>query len=110
MLGNAGVPVTKKNLEVEKRIPDVLWEENRLDADAPMYEGQRVVPFGFGRIDTKPGAFEFQVFDHAGKARFGCVVARGVGAGVPVAPSRTRRSTSKSKPKGIAKTKTKAPK
>ncbi len=102
-LGHGGVPVTKKNLEVEKRIADVLWEENRLDADAPIYEGQRVVPFGFGRIDTKPGAFEFQVFDHAGKARFGCVVERGIGAGVPVGPTRGRRSGAKARSKTKAK-------
>jgi Calcineurin-like phosphoesterase len=98
-LGHGGVPVTKKNMELDKRIPDVLWEEDRLDADAPIYEGQRVVPFGFGRIDTKPGAFEFQAFDHNGKARFGCVVARATGAGVPSAPSRTRRNVPKAKPK-----------
>ena len=109
-LGNGGVPVTKKNLEAENRIADVLWEEDRLDADAPIYEGQRVVPFGFGRIDTKPGAFEFQVFDHNGKARFACAVARGGGAGVPVAPSGTRRSAPKSRSKSKTNAKTKASK
>ena len=91
-LGHGGVPVTKKNLAAESRIADVLWEEERLDSDAPVYEGQRVVPFGFGRIDTKLGAFEFSVFDHAGKKRFSCLVPRDpANDGPPVAPAVTRR-------------------
>ena len=109
-LGHGGVPVPRKNLDAANRTADVLWEEDRLGDDAPIYEGQRVVPFGFGRIDTKPGAFEFQIFDHAGKPRFGCVVARGAGAGVPDPPTRTRRAAPKSKPKGKTKSKNKSSK
>ncbi|MEO5913790.1 MAG: metallophosphoesterase [Luteolibacter sp.] len=76
-LGHGGVPVTQKNFEADKTIKDVLWQEDRLDETAPMYEGVRVVPFGFGRIDASPGEFRFQVFDHAGgKPRFDCVVSR----------------------------------
>ena len=106
-LGHGGVPVPQKNLDVAKRIADVLWEEDRLGADAPIYEGQRVVPFGFARIDTKPGEFEFQVFDHAGKPRFGCVVARGAGAGTPEPPTRNRRAARNTKPSSKSKSKTK---
>ncbi|MGA7904604.1 MAG: hypothetical protein WCA06_18380, partial [Terrimicrobiaceae bacterium] len=65
-----GVPVTQKNFEANSRISDVLWEEDRLDGGAPLYEGQRVLPFGFGRIDTRPGAFTFRVFDHTGQQRY----------------------------------------
>ena len=91
-LGHGGVPVTKKNLAVESRIADVLWEEDRLDADAPMYEGQRVVPFGFATIDTKPGEFDFAVFDHAGKQRFSCTVPRDpTKAAPPTPPAVSRR-------------------
>ena len=68
-LGNAGVPVTQKNFEANSRILDVLWEEDRLDG-GPRYEGQRVLPFGFGRIDTRPGAFTFRIFDHTGQQRY----------------------------------------
>ena len=68
-LGNAGVPVTQKNFEANSRISDVLWEEDRLDG-GPRYEGQRVLPFGFGRIDTRPGAFTFRIFDHTGQQRY----------------------------------------
>jgi hypothetical protein len=94
-MGHGGVPVTRKNFEADKRIADVLWEEDRLGDDAPLYEGERVVPFGFARIDTRPGAFNFTVFDHAGKARYACVVPRGTAA----APTRgTRRSAPKVKP------------
>ncbi len=94
-LGHGGIPVTKKNLAVENRIADVLWEEDRLDDDAPLYEGERVVPFGFGRIDTQPGAFTFQMFDHDGKLRYGCVVARGIGSGAPTPPPANRRAVTK---------------
>ena len=52
---------------------DCVLSETRAQRD---WEGQHVVPFGFGRIDTKPGAFEFSVFDHAGQQRFSCLVPR----------------------------------
>ncbi len=68
-VGHGGVPVTAKNFDAAKRIGDVLWEEDRLDASSPLYEGLRVVPFGFARIDTGPGGFHFRVFDHTGSER-----------------------------------------
>ena len=87
-LGNAGVPVTQKNFEANSKISDVLWEEDRLDGGAPLYEGQRVLPFGFGRIDTRPGAFTFRIFDHTGQQRYEHEVNRST-ADVP-ARSRSR--------------------
>lgn len=76
-LGHGGVPVTKKNFEAENRIADVLWDEDRLDSEAPVYEDERVVPFGFASIETNENAFDFNVFDHTGSPRFACSVARG---------------------------------
>jgi hypothetical protein len=109
-LGHGGVPVTKKNLEAEHRIADVLWEEDRLGDDAPMYEGQRAVPFGFGRIDTRPGAFDFQIFDHNGKPRYASVVARETTAAPTRGASRRRIPAAvktKTKTKGITRRKAK---
>ena len=109
-LGHGGVPVTKKNLEAEHRIADVLWEEDRLGDDAPIYEGQRAVPFGFGRIDTRPGAFDFQIFDHNGKPRYASVVARETTAAPTRGVSRRRIPAAvkaKTKTKGITRRKAK---
>ncbi len=78
-LGHGGVPVTKKNFEAENRIEDVLWDEDCLDASAPIYEDERVLPFGFGRIETDAGSFDFRIFDHEGSERFACTVSRGGG-------------------------------
>jgi hypothetical protein len=69
-LGHAGVPVPSKNFDRAKRKPDVAWEEDRLGKDSPVYEGKRIVPFGFGRIDTAPGRLDFKIFDHRGEERF----------------------------------------
>lgn len=69
-LGHAGVPVPEKNFGRAQRKPDVAWEEDRLGKDAPLYEGKRIVPFGFGRIDTGPGTLDLYVFDHRGEQRF----------------------------------------
>jgi hypothetical protein len=99
-LGHGGVPVTKKNRAAESRIPDVLWEEDRLGDDAPIYEGERVVPFGFGRIDTTSGEFEFRIFDHNGRPRYACVVTREMTA----APTRGTRGTPRRAPKPKSKT------
>jgi len=83
------VPVTAKNFEGKGRVAEVLWEEDRLDASSPLYEGQRVVPFGFGRIDTAPGAFTFRVFDHTGASRYEQQVPRSTASAAPTR-SRTR--------------------
>ncbi len=106
-LGNAGVPVTQKNFEAKSRSADVLWEEDRLDASSPLYEGQRVVPLGFGRIDTRLGGFMFRVFDHTGEQRYEHQVDRGtaaaptrsLGRSPSKPPARTRPRTTKRKTK-----------
>lgn len=69
-VGHAGVPVPEKNFGRAERKPDVAWEEDRLGGDAPRYEGKRIVPFGFARIDTGPDTLDFRIFDHRGTERF----------------------------------------
>lgn len=103
-IGHGGVPVTKKVFAQDQRIADVEWEENRLDDDAPVYEGKRVVPFGFARLDMRPGAFDFRIFDHEGQLRYRTTVTP-KGAEIPEAtpvaapPSRSvRRSVRARKP------------
>lgn len=73
-MGHAGVPVPAKNFAAAERKPDVAWEEDRLGADAPLYEGKRIVPFGFGRIDTAPGKLTFKVFDHRNVERYSTTI------------------------------------
>ncbi len=75
-IGHSGVPVPARNFSAKTRKRDVAWEEDRLGADAPTYEGERVVPFGFARIDTAPGKLEFRVFDHRGVERFKTSITR----------------------------------
>ena len=69
-IGHGGIPVTAKNFEKNKMIADVAWQEDRLDATSPVYEGERIVPFGFARIDTAPGALDIRIFDHNGSERY----------------------------------------
>jgi hypothetical protein len=64
------VPVPEKNFARAQRKPDVAWEEDRLGEDSPRYEGKRIVPFGFGRIDTAASSLDFRIFDHRGAERF----------------------------------------
>ncbi len=75
-LGNGGVPVPEKNFHADKQIADVLWEEDRFDPRLAIYDKRPVLPFGFGRIDTQPGSFDFRAFDHTGRERFACHVLR----------------------------------
>jgi hypothetical protein len=89
-VGHGGVPVPEKNFNAENRIADVLWEEDRFDNAAPIYDNVPVVPFGFASIDTGPGAFTFRVFDHTGDERYKCVVKHG--ATLSVAPEKTTRA------------------
>ena len=93
-VGHAGVPVTEKNFDAKSRIADVLWEEDRLDASTPLYEGERIVPFGFARLDTRPGAFTFQIFDHTGQQRYECQVNRSIAAATPPTRSLPKRAAS----------------
>lgn len=79
-LGHGGVPVTAENFARDKRIADVRWEEDRLDATSPVYEGERILPFGFARIDTLPGTLDLRIFDHAGTERFQTLVRRSTSA------------------------------
>lgn len=76
-LGHGGVPVTSKNFELDKTIPDVLWQEDRLGATAPMYERKRVLPFGFGKLETSGSTFRLTVFDHTGDKRYQLKYTRG---------------------------------
>ncbi|MBL9142938.1 MAG: metallophosphoesterase [Verrucomicrobiaceae bacterium] len=76
-LGHGGVPVTKKNFELENTIGDVLWQEDRLDSTAPIYQGKPVVPFGFGKLETSGKTFRFTVFDHTGDKRFAVKYTKG---------------------------------
>ena len=68
-VGHSGVPVTAKNFEAKATIADVLWQEDRLDASAPIYDKRRIIPFGFARMDLSPGGFEFVMYDHTGSER-----------------------------------------
>ena len=68
-VGHSGVPVTEKNFEAKATIPDVHWQEDRLDASSPIYEKKRIIPFGFARMDLSPGSFEFVMYDHEGTKR-----------------------------------------
>ena len=63
------MPVTEKNFEAKATIPDVHWQEDRLDASSPIYEKKRIIPFGFARMDLSPGSFEFVMYDHEGTKR-----------------------------------------
>lgn len=74
-LGHGGVPVTRKNFKLGETIADVEWQE-LIGPDAPVYEGESVLPFGFGRIDTSPGKFVFTLFDYAGNERYSTEVVR----------------------------------
>lgn len=78
-LGHGGVPVTKKNFELENTIGDVLWQEDRLDSTAPIYQGKPVVPFGFGKLETSGNTFRFTVCDHTGDKRFAVKYTRSQG-------------------------------
>lgn len=69
-LGHGGVPVTKKNFELEATIGDVLWQEDRLGNSAPIYEKKRVVPFGFGKLETSGKTFRLTFYDHTGDRRY----------------------------------------
>lgn len=69
-IGHGGVPVTEKNFARQHRIADVAWEEDRLDASSPIYEGEHILSFGFARIDTLPNSLDFRLFDHRGDERF----------------------------------------
>jgi hypothetical protein len=87
LVGHGGVPVPKKNFGApELKSPDVRWEEDRFDSSARIYEGERVLPTGFARIETSPGSFDFRLFDYTGAERFRQVVKRGQAA----APTRGR--------------------
>jgi hypothetical protein len=83
-IGHGGVPVTKKNFGTDK-IADVEWQEDRLGGSSPVYEGESIVPFGFARIDTQPGALDIRIFDHDGAERYKTTFTRpggqGTGAG-----------------------------
>ena len=68
-VGHSGVPVTAKNFEAKATLPDVLWQEDRLDASAPIYDKRRIIPFGFARMDLRPDEFEFVMYDHTGSTR-----------------------------------------
>ena len=120
-IGHGGVPVTQKNFEAIKRIRDVDWEEDRLDASSPIYEGERIIPFGFARIDTAPDALDIRFFDHTGAERKkfnftrpGAVVAPA--AATKKSPARSarsivgRKSKIASKPAKSAPHRTKKPK
>ncbi len=107
-LGHAGVPVTAKNFEAGSKIPDIKWEEDRFDASAPIYEGQRVLPFGFARIDTSPGSFVFTVFDYSGAECKSFTATRQAAA--PAGTRGTRRSIAPAAKKAAKKTAKKAAK
>jgi len=107
-IGHGGIPVTAKNFEKSKMISDVAWEEDRLDATSPMYEGERIVPFGFARIDTAPGTLDIRIFDHGGSERYQTTFTRPGAVLAPVAaaksPTRSlRRSVVAEKQKKLAK-------
>lgn len=90
-LGHGGVPVTAANFENEQRkVADIVWQEDRLDETAPIYDNRRVIPFGFGRLDTLPGAFEFRVFDHFGNQRYSTTFIRSLAAAAPAAAAKGR--------------------
>lgn len=119
-LGHGGVPVTKKNFELENTIGDVLWQEDRLDSTAPIYQGQRVVPFGFGKLETSGKTFHFSVFDHTGDKRFAVKYSKGAdwevtfraeapAADAGAAKSRSTRGISKAPSRSTKPTSKKAP-
>lgn len=83
-IGHGGVPVTEKNFEKKKKISDVAWEEDRLDETSPIYEGERIVPFGFARIDTAPDTLDIRIFDHNGSERYQTTFVRPASGSVPV--------------------------
>lgn len=96
-IGHGGIPVTAKNFEEDKTISDVAWQENRLDGTSPVYEGERIVPFGFARIDTAPGALDIRIFDHNGAERYQTTFVRPVPASVALADTKSpSRSISRS--------------
>ena len=107
-IGHGGVPVTQKNFEAIKRIRDVEWEEDRLDATSPTYEGDRIVPFGFARIDTAPEALDIRFFDHNGSERKKFSFTRPGAIAVPAAstkksPARSVRNVASRKKTRTAK-------
>ena len=75
-IGHGGVPVTDKNFEADKTIADVLWQEDGRGVTRPVYEKESVMPFGFARLETRSGAFDFRVFDHDGNPRYATTVNR----------------------------------
>ena len=109
-IGHGGVPVTEKNFEADKRIDDIEWEEDRLDASSPIYEGERILSFGFARIDTAPNSLDVRFFDHTGSERKKFTVMR---PGAIVAPAAARKAPARSV-RGVADRKstkaTKSPK
>lgn len=101
-IGHGGVPVTATNFERNKRIADVAWEEDRLDASSPLYEGERVVPFGFARLDSGPGTLDIRIFDHAGQERYKTLFRRS-GASAAIAVPRGVLTSARRAVKGGAK-------
>lgn len=74
-IGHGGVPVPEKNWGRDS-VPDVLWQEDRLDANGPMYDKRPIIPFGFARIDSKKLALDIRIYDHTGSQRFRTVFHR----------------------------------
>lgn len=75
-IGHGGVPVTDKNFEATTTIADVLWQEDGEGLVRPYYEDEKVMPFGFARIETEAGKFDFRIFDHDGNERYAFVFTR----------------------------------
>jgi hypothetical protein len=100
-VGHGGVPVTQENFDTDKTIGDVQWQEGKIDSMSPIYGGERILPFGFARIDTSASALEICIFDHYGNERYRTTFERPVDS-APHAAMTRRSITPKKKGKKSA--------